>query len=503
MIKQILESLYKNRKEQLYVFEKKNGSFKGTDYGTFIEETVGFAEYLLSRGMQQRKIMIFGENSKDWMVADLAVLGFVGVSVGVPKEWRPDDILYFVEKLDVACIIYSETMAEVVETVRAGKPDLCVISMQREMPAMIAQGLSLVKRKSDLFAFADKDEEICSKIYFTSGTGSYPKAVMLSLKNIFAGRKSLQRRCPFDETDASFLFLPLSHTYGGIYNFLYSLAFGFRLYLASSPKNMDVELREANPTIFCGVPLIYRRIYESSPEHFAKAFGSQIRYLFCGGAYLDEKIKQAYRKAGLNLQEAYALTETSSSLCIDYPNEQDLRCVGTVFEDIDVKILVEEDAEGGESRSTGAVNPVGEIVVKGDNVFLGYAGEADMTKSVFTQDGYFRTGDIGYIRDEKLYLCGRKKKIIIGENGENIDYQRIEQRIKEKSEAICKVQVFLRQERLSCYVFLTKEEDVDWAEFFRKINEEAPKYERISEYKIFHDSIQQFLPHEKLTSGTL
>ena len=216
------------------------------------------------------------------------------------------------------------------------------------------------------------------------------------------------RIVPLGENDTDYLFLPLHHTYAGVYNFYYSLVGGMQVYLCSDTPKIADELREVRPTIFCAVPLIYRRLMEAYGEHISMAFGDRIRFLFCGGANFSPKIRAFYKQHGLPMFEAYALTETSSSLSIEYPNFDDFESSGTVFENMEVKIL-NQDKDG-----------VGDIVVKGESVFLGYLDDAKKTKAAFTDDGYFITGDYGWLEGNKLYVRGRKKDVLVGENGENV-----------------------------------------------------------------------------------
>ena len=128
--------------------------------------------------------------------------------------------------------------------------------------------------------------------------------------------------------------------------------------------------------------------------------------MFCGGAFFDREIKKYYKDVGLPIMEAYALTETSSSFAIEYKNSEDLESSGTIFEDIDVRI--DNPNEDG----------VGDIVVKGENVFIGYVNNENLTKKVFNKDGYFITGDLGCIIENRLHLKGRKDTVLIGDNGE-------------------------------------------------------------------------------------
>ena len=461
-----------NHKE--HIFEKVNGEYIGITYGDFLEQTRSLASYLLSRGLKKKSILIYGNNSCKYMMADLAVLHYVGISVCVSKEWKEAELKQAIELLDISCVLYGEDKRDVINEVAKDCAMTIYISMDEAFTEAGNCTYDVLEQTED---------ESCCKIIFSSGTTSNPKAVMLSKKNLFAGIDSMYRRCPFNENDVDYLCLPLSHTYAGIYNFLYSMVFGFSIYLCSDNATMAQEILEVNPTLFCGVPLIYKRFYEGYGSNIAKAFGNRIKYLFCGGALMDEDIRRAYKDSGLNMMEAYALSETASTFAIQYPYDPDVKTVGTIAEDIDVKIL-NADEDG-----------IGEIVVKGDNVFLGYVGNKELTESVFTEDGYFKTGDLGYLKEDeknggyKLYLVGRIKKILIGENGENIDPEHVEKMICEKEPAINKAQLYMQNGKLCCYVYVKSgHSEKDWDTFFEEINVSVPSYERVRQYDIIVDS---------------
>lgn len=480
-IEELLKHDYAKWKDREYIYEKINGNYKSITFGNFIEKSVYFAEYLLSKELKDKKIVIFADNSIKWMIADIAIMAYVGESVTISKEWKYEQVFETLSFLDISCLIYDNSKKEIIDKIKKDFPNIIYISIEVDFEKVINIGKEINLLKEDMFNFEPKDIDKCSKIIFTSGTTSSPKAVMLSLKNIFAGYNSLERRCDFDEKDICYLFLPLTHTYGNIYNFIYSLISGYKIYLASSISNICKELLEVNPTIFCGVPLIYMKLYENYKENIDKAFGNNIKYLFSGGAYFNEKVRKIYKDKKLNLMEAYALSETASSLAIEYPYSDDTKSVGTIFEDIDVKINESDE------------NGVGEIIVKGDNIFLGYANNKELTNLAFTNDGYFKTGDIGYIENNKIYICGRKKKIIIGSNGEKITPEIIEEKIKKLNSIITNVKVFIRQGKLVANVYIKEETNIDWKILFNSLNETLPKYERIKEFEIIIDSLEKRL----------
>ena len=447
-----------------YIYEKnKDGVYEYITFGKFTETSLALANYFLSHGYKNKKIMIISENSTRLMEFDMAITFFTGVCAIVSKEWKVNDLLSGIEELGADLLIYSDRFKEMAEEVHK-KAKIEILGMNDINP----------KYKEEYLDLKIRDYNKVSKIVFSSGTTGKSKAVMLSLKNIFAGYDSLNRRCSLSHKDSAYLFLPLNHTYAEVYNFMYSLVGGYSLYLASSTQNIGKELLETNPTVFCAVPLVFNNLLGAYGEHINMAFGKNIKYLFSGGAPISKETRQTYKDKGLFLMQAYALSETSSSLCIAYPGDDDLESVGTIFEDMDVKVD-NPDKDG-----------VGEIIVKGDAVFLGYT-DPSLTKRVFDEKGYFHTGDLGCIKNHKIFLKGRKKKMLLSSNGENIMAESIENGIKSKDKRINDVKAYIKNDKLAADIYSLEEIDVD--KIVEEYNKEVPKYERVEIYKLIKDSI--------------
>ncbi len=467
-INNIIQSAYEKWKEREYVFEKREGVYQSITYGDFIAKVTGLATALINNGLKDKKIMVIGPNSIYYMITDLAVLAYVGTTVNVNFQTGKEELVSIVKSLGIDAIIYDERLENVLKEVQAEVQLVQCDSMQ-----LLIDNIQITDPHFD---FDEKDENACAKIIYSSGTTSTPKGIMLSLKNIFSGWEPLQKRTPFTEEDVVYLFLPLHHTYANIYNFLFSFLSGLRIYLSSGTENIGKELLEVNPTIFCAVPLIYKKLYEGYGDKISIAFGNRIKYLYCGGAKFDPELRKTYKLAGLPMFEAYALTETASSFSIEYPNQDDYESVGTIFENIDVKLL-NQNEEG-----------IGEIVVKGDNVFLGYTNNEELTKSVFTDDGYFITGDYGYIKDHKLYLTGRKSDVIIGENGENVYPKEIEKMLKSMSEDILKLHAFLVDSKVNYKIFVKENSSLDVEDLIQEYNAKATKKDCIKFYEIVYSN---------------
>lgn len=446
----IEENLVKfNNKE--YLFEKIDGKYNGIKFNEFIEKSKKLASYLINNNLKDKNILLIGNNSINFMISDMAITVYTGVCINLSKDIKEDGIDNIIKSLDVSCVIYTNEQEEKISNINSNVFKVNVDKLDFNKLEVIDN-------------YKEYNNEVCSKIFFSSGTTSKPKGVKLSLKNVFAGWESLQRRTKFNIDDVIYLFLPMHHTYANIYNFYYSLLSGLSIYLSSGLSNVISELREVNPTIFCGVPLIYEMIYKYVGDDLKNAFGNKIKFLYCGGAPLNEDVSDIYKKNNLELLNAYALTETASSFAISYPNNNDSLSVGSIFEDLDVKIINEK-------------NGIGEIVCKGDAVFLGYTIDVE---DVFTEDGYFRTGDIGYIKDNKLYLTGRCKKVLLGSNGENIYVEEITSKLKELDNNINCVNVSLNDNKIEVVLYLEDKNVTDVDKLISKYNGLVQKKNMIS-----------------------
>lgn len=473
-LEKFLRTDYKNRKDLEYLFEMRNGKYVGITFGEFIENVNYLASYFITHGYKGKNIGIYSPNSIAWMIADVAIMNYVGLSIGLSKDWIGDNLEYSINKCEIACLLFSKTLGEMVDEVREKHPDVKFICIEDEFDKMLEEGKASL---ANLFSFEPVDENKPSKIVFTSGSTSFPKGVMLSIKNIFASYEALAKRIHLDENDVCYLFLPLNHTYGSIYNFLYSLVFGYKVYLANDVKNMVHEMAIVKPTVYCAVPLIFMKFYEASCAHnvtINTLLGGKLKYLFCGGSSLPHDIRKVYMEQGLNIMNSYGLSETSSALAIDYPDVEDMDSSGTVLEYVDAKVI-NPDKDG-----------VGELSIKGPNIFCGYYNDEESTKKVFDKDGYFLTGDLGKIVNNKVYVKGRMDSTIVLCNGENVSSKRIIDKVKEADSRIVSVRAYIRDSFLTCDIYVNGKENMegDWQAVIDKANKKLSKYEKIRKFSI-------------------
>lgn len=485
----ICDSLKKWGKKN-FIYTRVENEFIPKTFDTTINDTWALAESLLSQGLAGKHILIYDENSYEWAISDLAIMGYVGVVVAANKEWTEYDLENVIKTADVDCIIYSNAKKDIIEKLKV-QFDITYISMQNDFPLLLKKGYQYLSVKAEKRDFIIKSTNEMCKIIFTSGTTSQSKAVMLAGKNLFFGMDSLYKRAKISPEDKVFLFLPLSHTYAGIYNFLVCLYYGAELFLCSDNKKLLEEIQMVKPNLFCAVPLIYERIYsmlgedlireaqvnknEAAITQIKNILGGNIKFLFCGGAKFNPDIRKFFKDIGFSIMEAYALTETASSLSIEYHDSRSITSVGTIFEDIEVKFNdVDENGHG-------------EILVRGNNVALGYYNNPEETKKVFDSDGFFHTGDIGYKNDDnELFFVGRKKRVIVLNNGENIYPDEIEALLME-SKGIAKAKVFEKNHQLAAIVY--SDDDINAAEIIKTVNHKLPTYKQIKNFNVITDSI--------------
>ncbi len=454
--------------EDDYIFERSADAFVGRSFAQFASDVRALAGALCRRGLSGKKILLYGENSYNYMVADIAVMGYTGVSATLSKEWQARDLINAAELLDAAAVIYSAQKRETVVELQKRHPQLDFICFD-DIPSLTTEGET---------APSPLPTDICCKIIFSSGTTGMPKAVMLSQDNMFAYWDVLAKRAPFCHEDKDYLFLPLSHTYGGICNFLYSLISGMRLYICSDTKLIMEELQMVKPTVFCSVPLIYEKVYAACTAGNippAAVFGGNVRYLFSGGAYFRPEIRKFLKENGMNLLEAYGLSETSSLISCEYTNATDFESVGTVLENMEIKT----DAPDGVSE--------GEIIVRGGNVFMGYYNAPAATAAVLDENGWFRTGDIGYLSGDKLYVKGRKRRMILLSNGENVYPDELEALFSEYPQ-LNRVKVYERDGAIWAALYASAE--CNGEDILTEVNEKLPKFARISACEVIRDSIE-------------
>lgn len=502
-VDKLLKNNHNKWKNKNYVWSKVGGVYKPKTYGELVENSWAVASALLDDGQKGQRVMIFGPNSFEWMAIDLAVMGYIGTSVGASKDWLEYDLKNAIESAEPSIVFYSDDKQSVISKAKKQFSGVRFLSIEKDFLKLVKKGKSILKKHPNfLDNYAQGSDDVC-KIVFTSGSTSIPKAVTLSYGNMVACGKGLYARTPTDENDIYYLFLPLHHVYAGIGIFACSFFMGCQVYLSKDVNDMKTELLESKPTVFCAVPLVYHRIYDAINKptmkkiqkgmklaklfqgfgidlsktvfkKFHKGFGGQIKYMFCGGAKFRPEVKHFFNDVGFSLIEGYGLSETASMLAMEYPKASKLGAVGKVFDEVTLKII-NKDKQG-----------VGEIAAKGPNITSGYFKNSRANSKSF-KDGYFLTGDIGYLdTDGDLYITGRKKRVIITSSGENVSPDEIEELVNKQSKGVLKTTVFEHNDIINARIYIDKKSKLDACKLVAKVNKKLPKFKQI----VRHDVIK-------------
>ena len=434
----------------------RNISFKESK-----EEMDGLAASLISLGLKDKKIAILSQNRYEWIESYFAIVNGVGVVVPLDRSLPNDEVVSLLRRSKVDAIIfdgkYKDIMKEIKDTDKENnvKYYICIDKEESDdfisYDNLIEKGKQYVKENSDYYkqyVNAEIDPKEMKILLYTSGTTSMSKAVMLCHENLVTelyGLESVLKLYP--EKDRYLEFLPLHHTLGTIV-MIFIFATGGETAFCEGLRHIQENIIEYKPTIFVAVPLLIENIYKKIMKqvekkgklkkvefgrklcNFLLKFGIDIRrkvfkeiidnlgglrVVISGAASLDKEVAKAFNEMGIELVQGYGLTETSPVITVE--NDKYVKYGSVGFPLIDVEVKIEDPDENG----------IGEIKTKGPIVMLGYYEMEEETKEVLTDDGWFYTGDLGYIDDEGyLFVTGRKKYVIVLKNGKNIYPEELE-----------------------------------------------------------------------------
>ncbi len=433
---------YKNKTAFIYPINRKEDASK--TFYEFASDVNALGTYFHSLGLNNCHIAIYGENSYEWILTHFAVTCGKNVIVPIDKELDASSICELLIDSECKAIVYSDTYSDVVgELEQMQFSDMSFIKMS-ELPKCIAEGLKLIDNGYTDYINIEINQNDLASIVYTSGTTGKSKGVMMSHYNFCLDMCSATGNVLLEGT--SLLVLPLHHSYALVANVYSEMFYGCTVYINKSLKNLSKDFQKCKPNHLFAVPLIietlYKNIWNNAQNQgkdkllriliiisnmllkikidFRKilfksvldAFGGNLKLLVSGGAYLDEKYIRRFNSFGITLLNGYGITECGPFVSV---NRNELNVIGSVGLPLKCnKIKISED---------------GEVLVKGDNVMLGYYHNEDENKKVFS-DGWFKTGDIGKIDDfGALHITGRIKNLIILANGENIAAEAIEKAV--------------------------------------------------------------------------
>lgn len=500
---------------------------------------------LISLGLKGKRIGVIGENRYEWELAYLSVVCGVGIVVPMDKSLPANELEEVIERSEVEAIFYSKKYEETIKKIKYSEKNKLkhLISMDADIhdegiyseKELIEKGKELLDSGNTEYINAKINPEEMRIMLFTSGTTSKSKVVALSHKNLISNVMDYASVVDVDSNDRILSFLPLHHVYECTVGMLVSLYVGAERAFCDGIRHIVENLNEYKITYAAFVPAIYELMYKNIWKMIEKKgkveetkqvmqeykdksmqekkevfkeihdmYGGCIKLFITGAAALDKEVIETFRNWGLNLCQAYGLTETSPIIGIETNEHHRVGSIGKPIPHVQARID-EADDDG-----------VGELVVKGPNVMLGYYNNKKATESVM-EDGWFHTGDLARIdEDGYIFICGRKKSVIVLKNGKNIYPEEMEGLVN-KIEGVKESFIFGKQQtddkdNIKIHVKIVFDKDImkeaykveSEEEIYRVLTEKIKEVNSVMpKYKAIRGMIVSDKPLIKTTTGKI
>ena len=511
-----------------------------TNYGEELEYTFGdlareiLRLHTLFRLMGIKKgdkIAIAGRNSANWGVAYLAIMAYEGVVVSILQDFKAEDIHHLVEHSDskllfVGPYVWKDLQAEQMPTLSAviGLQDFSLLRGEADAEAAMDAWAEEFQKEYPAESIQpedirfDSDPDALCLINYTSGSTGSPKGVMLNARSLSSNIETGMDFLPAPKDGTVVSILPMAHMFGQVAEFLYPLCSGCHIYFlvkTPTPTILLKALQEVQPYEVVMVPLVIEKIYKKNiatrissgivrafwktpiiggtirnkvKKTLKKSFGGNIKYFLLGGAALNPEVEDCLLDIRFPLTVGYGMTECGPLIGGNPPQKFKARSCGRPVLNMEVKI--DEPNDKG----------IGEILVKGENVMMGYYKNPDATNAAFTPDGWMRTGDLGYLdKHQNIFLKGRNKTMILGSSGQNIYPEEIEDKLN-NLEGVGESIVVEREGKLIGLVFPDEQTTKGWGledierlmkENLAKLNKLIPGYSQVSQIEIKEEPFEK------------
>lgn len=408
---------------------------------------------------KDKKIVIVGETQYGWYTSYMAILCGVGIAVPIDRELPNNELENLIKRSKATAVIYSPKKADDIKKIRSKlrnveyfiemKSNKALDGKDVGLENLIETGKNIIKSGDNDFEKIEINPEEFKLLIFTSGTTSDAKGVMICNRNLAENINAITAYVQLYPTDRLFSVLPLHHTYESTIGFLYPLSQGASVAVCEGLRYIVPNLQEAKPTAVLTVPLLVENIYKKINESIKKGhkeklvssmiiatnilksvgvdvkkkvfkdiydnLGGNLRIIVSAAAPIDKKVGKWLEDIGILFIQGYGLTETAPIAAVTPDYKLSVGSAGKTIWQADIK--ADNPNENGE----------GEIIIKSPTVMLGYYENEEETKKAIDKDGYFHSGDIGYVDDEGyVYITGRSKNVIVTQNGKNIYPEEIE-----------------------------------------------------------------------------
>ncbi len=521
--------LYPNHVAFVTKEKNENGvNYKNTTYRKMLDEINALGSTFYKLGLRGKRIAIIGRNRYEWALAHISCLLGGIVSVPLDKDLQVNELEESLIRSKADAIVFDEKYKDKIEEVKnAGKTTTkYYISMSKidgynDLEELVSDGENIISSGNKEYINAEIDEKGMSILLFTSGTTSKSKAVMLSQYGIASNIYDMLLVEGLNDKDTNIALLPYHHVYGST-AILVMLAKGVKTVFTDGLRYIQSNLKEYKVSVFVSVPLLVDKMYANIQKAIEKQnktklisfatkisnilfklhidirrkifkqvideLGGSLRFIISGGAPLDEKTHKAFDDFGIHLVQGYGLTEASPVIASENDKYSRRGSVGIPMKHVDVKIENKDE------------NGIGEIAVKGPNIMLGYYENEEATNEVL-KDGWFYTGDLGYLdKDGFLFITGRRKDMIVLKNGKKVFPEELETLVNrlpeveecmvfgmpeddDKNDLKVSIKIIYNKEEVKNIYGTIEEEELDekiWQKI-KEINKTLPKYKYIKD----------------------
>ena len=487
-----------------------------------------FEQLGLKRG---DKIALCGRNCANWAVAYLAIAAYEGVCVSILQDFTAEDITHLLDHSDSELLFVGPYVWKDLQLQKMPAKIKAALSLEDWRPLYERKGNKkenavhvlttdewqeafLAKHPRALEpeeVYFSADPETLSLINYTSGSTGSPKGVMLNGRSLSNNVEVGMKMLPVEPGQRLVSMLPLAHMFGQVCELLYPLCSGTHIYFLTkspTPSILLKAMKEVQPYLVVTVPLVIEKIYKKNLDPtlskwairtfwhmpligsilharvksaLKNAFGGKLRYFICGGAAMNPVVEKCLMDIHFPLSIGYGMTECGPLIGGNPPKYFKARSGGVPVMNMEVKI--DEPNQAG----------IGEILVKGENVMLGYYKNPDATNAAFTPDGWLRTGDLGRLdRKQNIYIKGRNKTMFLGASGQNIYPEEIEDKLNNQ-EAVGESLIVEREGKLVALVFpdetltkrMTKDEILHIMRAnLEKLNHLIPSYSKVADIEV-------------------
>lgn len=471
------------------------------------------------------KIALCGGNSINWALSYLSIISYGAVAIPILVDFSPSDISNIIKDSGAKYLFTDKNIVDKIDgkTIDSldmvfSLDDFSIINVNNDIYKEIRIGdnlfnIELENFSKETFSLNIFDNETLATIIYTSGTTGFSKGVMLNHNALAANIKYAIANMPIKPNDHILSFLPLAHVFGCLFDFLFPFSKGACIYMLNAIPSPNVLLKafdEIKPNLILMVPLIIEKIYlkkllpviskplikkllsmplissilkKSIREKLTKSFGGNFHEVIIGGSALNEEVEKFLMDIGFKFTVGYGMTECAPLISYAPCYKHVARSCGCLIDTLEIKIDSEKDGE------------VGEIMVRGENVMLGYYKNPKATAEALSKDGWLRTGDLGVLgENNRIFIRGRSKNMILGASGQNIYPEEIESKLNAMP-YILESLVLSRENKLHALIYLDyeriKEENLNEEEIKNRIennrteiNKVLPEYARISSFNI-------------------